>query len=424
MEKIAEKLSQENSLSAQEKRELEQYLNQLEEQLIETDLAYEDAQVKTKAIIDQMRESLHEKDSLHVAAQETIEVISTEKEEVERQKKRDLMIFTAVALMFATFSGILLVTARRIRRQRNELGVVNAQLSQTKNELEERVQEINRQNNEISRQANHLRKLNKEVSTKNQKLTDNIRYAKTVQEAILPPVNLLHGHFADFFVTYIPKDIVSGDFYWFSVVPGTQGQRVVLAAVDCTGHGVSGAFMSMMGSALLNEIVNQQQITDPATILSELNQGIVSGLRQQETANDDGMDVALCVMDRQPNGQAIALFTGAKRPVMAYHQQTGEVAIYKGDRKSVGGKHQSAEPFSVQQILLEPGDALYLFSDGLTDQNNPERKKFGSERLTQFIKTHARESMASQKQLLESALAQHQESAEQRDDIMLIGLRI
>ncbi|GAB4340463.1 MAG: hypothetical protein OHK0038_19970 [Flammeovirgaceae bacterium] len=273
------------------------------------------------------------------------------------------------------------------------------------------------------------------IKSKNQSITDSIRYGQTIQKAILPDPNKMKQTFEDQFIIFKPKDIVSGDYYWFTHISGEEIQRYMpekrlksltfIAAVDCTGHGVPGAFMSMIGNTLLNEIVNLQHIFDPAKILELLNDGIVEALRQEDKSNDDGMDVCLCMIERNATQVAKISYAGAKR--MLYYIENGstELKEIKGDNIMIGGLiKQKNRKFNNQELVLEKGSVLYLSTDGLVDQNNESRKKFGTTRLKQMLEQLSTSSMSEQKQALETALEEHQGNAEQRDDITFIGVRI
>jgi len=258
------------------------------------------------------------------------------------------------------------------------------------------------------------------LDLQNKKINSSIQYAQNIQQAILPLEKNI-GKYFDHFIIYKPKDIVSGDFYWYTELEN----RVYLASVDCTGHGVPGAFMSMIGSRLLNEIVIEKEITDPAKILALLNSKIIEALRQNETENADGMDVCLiCFEDIRKKNKVI--FTGAKRPLIVFRNQTSTIEEIKGDRLSIGGsknENRDAE-FTNNQIDLNDGDMLFLSSDGITDQNNPERKRYGSQRLNDLIIKIVHDPLTQQKERIETDLKSFQQDAEQRDDITLIGIKI
>jgi serine phosphatase RsbU (regulator of sigma subunit) len=270
----------------------------------------------------------------------------------------------------------------------------------------------------IKNQKNQIEEQRDILDIQNQKINASLQYAQNIQRAILPAKNQIRNLFESFII-YRPKDIVSGDFYWFAKLKDTA----FLAAVDCTGHGVPGAFMSMIGNSLLNEIVLEKQVTEPAKILSLLNEKIVESLRQEETENNDGMDVCFISFDLKSNK---ITFSGAKRPLLIFKNKMSELDEIKGDRISIGGakKKKDDEKFINHIINAEKGDILFLSSDGLTDQNNLERKRFGSDRLKEIILNNISEPMVKQKEIIEKELNDFQQDEEQRDDITLIGIKI
>ncbi len=259
------------------------------------------------------------------------------------------------------------------------------------------------------------------IKEKNKSITDSIRYAKTIQQAMLPSPSEMQTGLTDFFTIYKPKDIVSGDFYWYRYSP-SQAKFVV--ALDCTGHGVPGAFMSMIANSLLNEIINAEKEEIPATILDKMNRRLREILKQDDKINDDGMDVCLCKIDEVQEKKVKVIFSGAKRPLYYIGAGSNEVQALKGDQRSVGGTFLKERTFTNQAVDLQQGDMIYLTSDGLVDQAAPNKDKFGTVRLMQIIKENAQKSTQEQREILLDALQNHQQSAEQRDDIMVIGIRV
>jgi len=255
MEEIADELNRSN-ITPQEKSRLRRELEALAAQLIKNETAFEEAQAETRKLMDKIKGLLYEKDSMTTAFTEKIEEVEAEK------KLARLYVLVAVifVILLLVVVGIGAFFSRKINKQKSDLEKSNYDLNQTKGDLETKIDEI--------------QNLNKEVTAKNQKITDSIRYAQTIQEAILPPNIEFEKAFADHFVLYSPKDMVSGDFYWMANHYTLDGQKTVLAAVDCTGHGVPGAFMSMIGNTLLNEIVNQEKVFDTAQILTRLHEGV------------------------------------------------------------------------------------------------------------------------------------------------------
>ncbi|WP_299463245.1 SpoIIE family protein phosphatase [uncultured Microscilla sp.] len=267
---------------------------------------------------------------------------------------------------------------------------------------------------------NQIQHQKSQIETQNKNINASIRYAQTIQNAILPSDKSFERIFADHFVIYEPKDIVSGDFYWLSQVE----DYIFVAGVDCTGHGVPGAFMSMVGSRLLNEIVNEKQIFDPEQIIAEIQQNIWKALRQEESENKDGMDMGLCRIKYLNNDTVEVVYSNAKRPLYYTHQQ--QLNKIKRDSVMIGGityKADVAHPVNYK-LLLEKGDILYLSSDGFADTPSPKRRSFGEKRLLDTLEEIMPLALGTQKERLMEAKAAFQEDAKQRDDILLLGLKL
>ena len=254
----------------------------------------------------------------------------------------------------------------------------------------------------------------KELEQKNKDITDSIRYAKRIQNAILPPADL----FPDTFVFFRPKDIVSGDFFWMN----TLGTKRFIAAVDCTGHGVPGAFMSFIGYNSLNKIVNERHITEASAILDQLNEEVYKTLHVQSKDEDvkDGMDLALLVYDAKTRELQYA---GANNPM--YLIRDGELQIFKADRFAIGMISVNAErKFTNHVIKMKKEDMTYIFSDGYADQfGGPEGKKFKSNQLKQLLLDIHLRPVQEQKKILEETILKWMGQEEQIDDILVIGTR-
>lgn len=265
-----------------------------------------------------------------------------------------------------------------------------------------------------------LEKSKQIIEEKNQSILSSIRYARTIQQAILPPDDRMEAFVKDYFILFKPRDIVSGDFYWFN--SGGIGDKYFIAAVDCTGHGVPGAFLSMIGNMRLNDLVKEKRMTNPALLLSHLHIGVRDALQQEDEDlhSHDGMEVALCMLDL-PAGKIV--FSGAKRPLF-YIKKPGFVEI-KGDRKPIGGhQKENNRSFTNHEIDIDTETVVYLTTDGFVDQNNSDNKKYGSRRLKQFLRDHAHLGMVQQKEALLEELKIHQGTQEQRDDITIIGIKL
>jgi serine phosphatase RsbU (regulator of sigma subunit) len=285
--------------------------------------------------------------------------------------------------------------------------------------LQSLANEVRRKNQEIELQKASLAEVNQQLEDNNGRLNDSIRYAEKIQRAILPYERHLKEFFADYFVIFKPRDIVSGDFYWFCQTEG----KIFLAMVDCTGHGVPGAFMSMMGYSLLNEIVMQEKFLQPSEILQQLHHRVRWALKQKESQNSDGMDIALCCLEKQKDGRVLGQFSGAKNNL--HYFSKGQLNEIKGDRKGIGGWQKDTDfTFENFHFELQKGDTLYLATDGYVDASDDNRKKLGVRKYRNLLEAHAHSSMKEQGAYLLSNLYQHQQHTPQRDDITLLGVRI
>jgi serine phosphatase RsbU (regulator of sigma subunit) len=256
------------------------------------------------------------------------------------------------------------------------------------------------------------------IEEKNRDITSSINYARRIQNAILPDLKEIRGLHNRCFVLYIPKAIVSGDFYWFC----RRGEKLVIAAGDCTGHGVPGALMSMLGISFLEEIVNRRGIIESGSILNELRREIQYALHQKGTRNEakDGMDISLCVTDRSKN---TIQYSGAFNNL--YLVREGQLIEYRADRMPIGIFEESENKYTVHNIGSLPGDMIYMFSDGFADQfGGPENKKFRYSSLkAAFVEIH-KLPVQKQKQYLERRLIEWKGDKEQIDDVLIVGFRI
>ncbi len=255
------------------------------------------------------------------------------------------------------------------------------------------------------------------IEEKNKSITDSIRYAKNIQEAILPEINLLKNAFKEYFIFYKPKDIVSGDFYWVA----HKKDKVYFAAVDCTGHGVPGAFMSMIGNTLLNDIVNDKQVTVPAEILFNLREGVIKSLKQKgaEGETKDGMDIALCCLHKSGKLE----FSGANNPCWVIRD--GKCEEFKGDKQPIGIYTGEARSYNTHSVQLQPNDLVYVFTDGFADQFGGEKgKKFKYKKLKELLLANWKEPLQKQQELLINTYESWRGSLEQVDDILIMGIRV
>ena len=266
------------------------------------------------------------------------------------------------------------------------------------------------------------------IEETNKNITDSINYARKIQEAVLPPEGILRNQFSDAFVFFRPRDIVSGDFWWCTEKDG----RFILALADCTGHGVPGGFMSVMGAAFLSEIINEKGITDPAEVLSLLRLKVIAALKQtqelpaeskggQQAEVKDGMDISFCSF----TGTNSLQFAGANNPIWIIRKNENEIHEIAADKFPVGIHHGEILPFSQKQIPLGTGDMVYLFSDGYADQfGGPQGKKFKYKKLKELLLSIQELPCEEQNKKLKTVFETWKGNLEQVDDILMIGIRI
>ncbi|WP_291723488.1 7TM diverse intracellular signaling domain-containing protein [Bernardetia sp.] len=375
---------------------------------------------------------------------------------IDASRYLETVVLASITLQMALFSYGLAATFNQTRKQliHNKLKQEREKqaLIEAKNkELEEKVVErtndltektilLEEKQVEILSQSEKLQEQADEISHQHKQMTDSIRYAEKIQQAILPSQEKLHQTFEKHFVIFRPKDIVSGDFYWTATIqtaaPSNLPRRSpielqrgevtkkIIAAVDCTGHGVPGAFMSVIGIILLNEIVHLKHTYNSDKILEILHQEIKKALRQEEKANADGMDVALCIVEESTeNEQRTVYFTGAKRPLY-YADKDNVLKSVQGTRKSIGGIKKKEKDFVCEKIELQKGAKIYLTSDGLIDQPNAGGKKIGSVKFEETLQKITDLPMKEQYVELITMLDQHQQDTPQRDDITVIGIEL
>gem|GEM_PF-1959454 len=302
--------------------------------------------------------------------------------------------------------------------------VATYRLQQSKKQLEliveERTKDIVKEKEIVEEQKLLIENVHAELSERNKDVMDSIKYAKKIQSSILPPKETLHNEFKESFVLYKPRDIVSGDFYWYEKV----GDYFVMACADCTGHGVPGAFMSMIGATLLNKIVEQSNIEHCKDALNELDKEIVKTLQQTASSETqtvmDGMDIALIAVNTK---NMECHYAGAYRPL--YLIRNNELLIYKATRQSIGGGFNKHESFIGENIPLQSGDMLYMFTDGVTDQFGGEKnKKYKAERLKQYLLNICDQPMEKQSKLIEKEFETWKGDNEQIDDVLIAGIKI
>lgn len=287
--------------------------------------------------------------------------------------------------------------------------------------LHQQNNEITNQRDQIKSQSIELAKAFSEIREKNHKINRSIQYAKRIQEAMLSSSEKLKAYLPESFTYFVPRDIVSGDFYWFNELKNYPG-KFILAAADCTGHGVPGAFMSLIANDLLHQTIFLKKIIDPKKILSELHAGLHKTLQQDKNKNMDGMDIGLCLVDQQHNKLT---FAGARFPLI--HIKNDALREISGNRTSVGGFPIVAQKqFSNHEITYEPGDTFYLFSDGFQDQfGGKAGDKYRHKNLLNLLLKIHGQPLTDQSPLLQQEYQRWTGSIyPQVDDMLVIGFRL
>ncbi len=283
-------------------------------------------------------------------------------------------------------------------------------------QVRERTRDLEKANREIEAQRDLAEAQRDQIALQKKEITDSILYAERIQRSMLPREEKIRTLFHDVFILFKPRDIVSGDFYWSAEVD----DKVIVAAADCTGHGVPGAFMSMLGIAFLNEVVRENGVLRADAILNELRNHVIEALQQKGEPGEskDGMDVALCVIDRK---EKILHFAGANNPL--YYIREGELTEIKGDKMPVA-IHVRMDPFTNHTLEIRPGDAFYIFSDGYADQfGGPRGKKFKYKALKELLVTIHAKPMQEQKSILDDTFEKWKGDMEQIDDVVIVGFK-
>ena len=309
-----------------------------------------------------------------------------------------------------------------LQSQYHEINLKNEEINTQKDEIISQKDYIESQMHQITKQRDMLMSQKQLLEEYNLNVTDSIAYAKSIQQALLPDFNLLKSRFKDFFVIDLPSDIVGGDFYWIHPI---DNERVIFALADCTGHGVPGAFMSILGISGLNELVIKQKDYSPDIILNHLREAIITALHQDKTGhlNREGMEMALCLWDKN-SGELHYSAAQSRLWLLKKQGNNYELINYKGDKYPVG-IHKKAKPFTKHIIPIDEScEAVYLLSDGFFDQLNPSTlKRYTSQRLMKKIEEIAHLQMSEQKNELEKEFNDWRGSHKQLDDVLVLGLK-
>jgi CheY-like chemotaxis protein/serine phosphatase RsbU (regulator of sigma subunit) len=321
-----------------------------------------------------------------------------------QEKMRRTQLLYAILVLFLLAALLFLFTIQSRSRKK-----ANAELHKRNKEIEEQKEEIELQRDLADKQRKNL--------------TSSIQYARRIQSAVIPRQTDILRYFSDSFISYHPKDIVSGDFYWFT----EKDNLFIIAAADCTGHGVPGAFMSMLGVAYLNEIINKIAINihinslNADDILNQLREKVITSLHQSHAKGEskDGMDMALCIIDMD---KKTLQFAGAYNPVLIIRK--GEIIEFKGDKMPVSFHQRKDLPFTRHDFDLMDGDCIYMFSDGYVDQFGGEKKqKYLLKRFRELLLNIHLKPMMEQKSIVEQEYNDWRGELTQVDDVLVVGFR-
>jgi len=346
-------------------------------------------------------------------------------EEIQKEKdKKDFIVKLGLSLLVLFMLIIAVISIYSYRRKVKANNLLKAQ----KEEIESQKVELEQSNEEILAQRDEIEEKNilitnqRDIALKQkQEITDSIQYAQRIQEAVLPDKKMFVQDIEDYFIYFKPKDIVSGDFYWMT----RFNDKLIVAAADCTGHGVPGAFMSMLGVTFLNEIINKDRISEPGKILDKLRAKIIDSLHQTDGESKDGMDMAISVIDTKK--QEIQ-YAGAYNPLyLIPADENNEYKINKinADRMPIGIHLKMDDDFTNHIIKYNKGDSIYMFSDGYMDQFGGENgRKLKSRKFQELLITIQDKTMGEQKEILDKFLNKWKGDLEQLDDIIIIGLKL
>jgi serine phosphatase RsbU (regulator of sigma subunit) len=310
---------------------------------------------------------------------------------IEKRKQNIIILLVVSGLLIVSlFAGFILRSLKITRRQK-----IVIEIKSEETELQKKI-----------------------IEAKNKDITDSITYAKRIQQAKLPAIDDIYKSLTDSFVLFKPKDIVSGDFYYFH----RKNNTIYIAAADCTGHGVPGAFMSLIGFERLDDALALYD--DPAEILSHLNKGIKKSLHQSdsEESTRDGMDIAFCTFNIE---NSVLKFAGANRPLWVHRQDQSDFEEIKATKKAIGGLTDSNQIFETHELQLNSGDSFYMFSDGYADSfGRLNGKKLTTKKFREFLHEIQQKPMQEQSKLLDDFIENWMSGTEQVDDILVIGVRI
>lgn len=348
--------------------------------------------------------------------QAEIDRLKAEEDRLRQRERFNWMLGSAAGGLL-----LLAVIAFTLFRGRQKEKKANAALKTLNEEIQQQKAEIEAMNAELQATLSEISEQKHQIEEQHSKIEDSIRYASRIQHAILPSEAQLAESLPGHFIHYQPRDIVSGDFYWLA----RNADRTFFAVVDCTGHGVPGAFMSVLGSNLLHQIVDENKIAEPDVILAELDRRISQTLRQQFGGDSkDGMDLALLVIHQaDASGRHAVEYAGAGRPLWVWSQ--GELTEYHSAKYSCGGSQHEDKTYPARRLSVQSGDRLFVFSDGVVDQFGGDAgRKLGSKRLQAFLSETATLPIEKQGAAFAAFFAEWMKMKKQLDDVLIAGMAV
>ena len=299
--------------------------------------------------------------------------------------------------------------------------IISTLTTRLRGQNESIITQLKNRENELTRlvdeRTQELKVKNEEIIIKNKEITDNVNYAKRIQAAILPDLKTIYKTFPKSFFLYLPKDIVSGDFFSYFF----KNNCAIIVAADCTGHGVTGAFLSVIGNSLLNQIIHESDIPDPGNILDHLHEEMITTLNQRSNESTDGMDVSICSVEIE---KQLLHYAGANRPFWLI--RNNELITYQPNKFPIGGLQISHnENFKTHEIPVQKGDTFYIFTDGYADQfGGIDGKKLMTKKFKEILLSIQHLEMIYQKDYLNDFFQNWKGVTEQVDDVLVIGIRI
>jgi len=376
---------------------------------------------KEYAQLQQQREIEKKEQELKQAEQQRqLDKIESEKA-IQAQKisnkERNERYYLYGFIAFGVFLTLILYMLYQRNKSNGVLKKQQEEITKKNEELLTSEEEIRQHLEELKSTQELLEWQNQTIQSQFIKVTESINYAQNIQNSILPDDVDRSKMFPENFLLYQPKDIVSGDFFWYS---DHENQKIV-GVIDCTGHGVPGAFMSLIGNNILNELIYVKGLRKPSIILEELHKEVCNRLSHTDKKNRDGMDLGLCLFEKIDDNKVKMVYAGAKHTL---YVRNGSLVELKGDRKSIGDKTFGDLKFTDHELNLSKNSMVYLTTDGFIDQANPGRSRFTTKKFKMLIENNYQKNLDKQLESFDQALKIHKDTADQRDDITLIGLRV